>query len=344
MVIDSVIHTEITASTTGRGGRLDLTLSTNNEIFDRQWPRRIVEPITAAISVYDAFMESEVQIFDGLANNIIYDPIRKIVHIQGSDYSSVLANSTIQNAFVNNTASEIAFQIARRHGFDFDITATLAMVGSYRSGDHNQMLLNSHSKFTNEWDLLTYLARSEKFELHVDGKTLVFRPYIKSRYGNEILKMQNMKSIKFNKRCAPSGKTTVVVKSWNSWLNQALSHEGEQALDPSDGDHVGTPNDRSDGFVIIRPNLSLMDTKQLSQEYLEILNELECTVDIVMPGEVSLRPHGLMTIIGSDTIFDQEYVVRSVRRCFSATRGFFQYVRGTTVSSNTMNPLLPAMS
>ena len=336
MPVNSVIHAEVTASASGRSGRFTLTFGASDGMPEQDWPNRIMGVVEVAIFMRDKLSESEARIFDGLANHVTYDPIRKIAHMRGHDHSSVLAGSVIEGSFVNNTASEIAGQIARRHGFGTDITMTTALVGSYRGGIHSQILLNSYARFTNEWDLLMYLSKSEGFELFVEGKTLVFRPSLKFRYGNTALRLQDLSSIRFTKRCPLSRKTRIVVKSWNSWLNHASSHEERQSSDSEDDGDSGE-------FVFIRPNLSFVDAENLAQKYLAALNEREFTVDIVMPGEVSLRPGALITVTGGDTGFNREYMVSSLRRCFSPTRGFLQYLRGTAVSENTSDALLLAI-
>lgn len=339
MPVNSVIHAEVTASASGRSGRFTLTFGVSDGVPEQNWPNRMMGVVEVAIFMRDKLSESEARIFDGLANHVTYDPIRKIAYMRGHDHSSVLAGSVIEESFVNNTASEIAGQIARRHGFGADITMTTALIGSYRGGIHSQILLNSYARFTNEWALLTYLAKSENFELFVEGKTLVFRPSLKFRYGNTPLRLQDLSSIRFTKRCPLSRKTSVVVKSWNSWLNHASSHEERQSSDSEDNGYMTGTDGDSGEFVLIRPNLSFVDAENLAQKYLAALNERKFTVDIVMPGEVSLRPGALITVTGGDTDFNREYMVSSLRRCFSPTRGFLQYLRGTAVSENASDAL-----
>ncbi|NRD80280.1 hypothetical protein HPT25_23440 [Bacillus sp. BRMEA1] len=78
--------------------------------------------------------------------------------------------STIK--YQNMTSSAIAQMLAKNHGLSYKITPTYTLAGKYFSGDSTQI-----SKDTTEWDLLSFLAEQEGFDVRVFDNTLYFGPF-----------------------------------------------------------------------------------------------------------------------------------------------------------------------
>jgi hypothetical protein len=334
LAINSVIHADIVNSGSCKSSHFELTVSINDSATDNLWLNLPSGRIAVSISVSADPDYDQTIMFEGLAENVAFDPINRVARIQGKDYSSVLVNTTFQNSFCNLTASEIAFYIAARHGFGENIELTTAMVVSYRGAGYNQMLLNDYSRFTSEWDLLVFLAKHEGFEMFVEGTTLIFASATSLRRNYQFIDKSLVIGLKFHKRCPLSSVTTLVVKSWNSWLGEALQTSDQQSsstLGPSD---LGLTTDPGIEFVLVKPNLTAADSERLTQRYLETLNEQQLNIELVMPGEMSLKPGDVITTAGNGFIFDNEYIVKSIRRRFSAGAGFVQYIQGYAVSSN----------
>jgi hypothetical protein len=278
--------------------------------------------------------ESEdVAVFEGLADEVVYDPINRVVSVVGRDYSSVMINSSYQGSYYNQTASEVATQISSRHGFVSSIAPTSMMIGTFRSDNYSQIMLNTHSRITNEWDLLCHLAASEKFELFVDGTALVFAPLESLKRNFLTIGDSDIKRMRFHRRCPLADQTRITVKSWNSWLNQMLSHTDSQASGTIGDTAPGLTSDLGIEIAVVRPNLMPNDTEQLVQRCLNRLNEKVLSVDLVLPGDLSLKPRDVLTIRGNGENFDADYNVQSVRRHLSATEGFIEYVHGSAAAS-----------
>ncbi len=107
------------------------------------------------------------------------------------------------------------------------------MVGSYQCDGYNQVLLNVHSNIVTEWDLLKYLAKVEGFELFVDGTTLVFTPAESLSRINRLINASDVTALIFHNVCPTSDLTMLTVKSWNSWLGQALIRTSDQSASQS---------------------------------------------------------------------------------------------------------------
>lgn len=333
-VVDSVMTTKVTAGASGKSSQFDLMASTSGGINRNPWLSSLSGKVAVKIMMNCWSTSDEVTMFEGLADNIAVDSINNQVHIQGRDYSSVLINSTYHESFCNQTSSEIAECIALRHGFIPIITTTSNLVGSYQCEDHNQVLLNAHSDLTNEWGLLRHLAIREGFELFVDGTALVFAPLESLRKNYRTIDPANTKELKFYRICPLSDETRLVVKSWNSWLGAvSLSAENQSPFQIT-SNSVGLDNNAGIEMAIVRPNLSQQGTQQMAQRYLEMLSDRALQVEITMPGDLTLRPRDILSIVGTGSNFDTDYIVRSIRRQFSSTTGFIQYIKGYASQSS----------
>jgi hypothetical protein len=77
------------------------------------------------------------------------------------------------------------------------------------------------------------------------------------------------------------------------------------------------------------------------QRYQALLNEQQLNVDIVMPGELLIKPFDRLTVRTGTSGFDADYIVKSVRRQYSSNAGFVQHISGFTPGSD---PALSSMS
>jgi len=332
--VDSIMYADITKDGSCKTSRFELTISTSGATADSQWLNQIDGKVQAAIYVRMQPDDAEVSMFEGMVDSIAINPIAGTAQVFGRDYSSVLVSTTYQDSFCNQTASEIATCIAERHGFTPNITATSTMVGSYLYDGYNQVLLNVHSRVISEWDLLTQLARSEGFQMFVDGSTLVFAPAAALSRTSMPIEPADVIAMKFHQICPVSDQTTISVKSWNSWLGQALSYSDGQSPRQSTLNFSNLSADPGTEIAIVRPNLSSQDAELLVTQHLNLLNEMSLTIEIDMPGETVLQPGDLLTVASGNAMFDGDYIARSVRRRFSAKAGFVQSIHGVTAAAN----------
>jgi phage protein D len=333
--IDSIMHAEIMTNGSCKTSQFEITVSTIARPLTENILGSLNERVVVRIFMRVLRDESDVTMFVGLADSITIDPVKNTVRISGRDYSSALISSTYQSSFCNQTASEIANFIAMRHGLDSRITTTSALAGGYQGNDYNQILLNTHSQITNEWDLLIHLAKIEGYELFVDGSTLVFSPSSDLERNYASLDVSHVTGMKFHKNLVSSNLTSIIVKSWNSWLNHALEHTVGQSSDQVSPDGASLTSDPGAEMAIIMPNLTSMDAERIATRYGNARSEQLLTIQVTMPGELSLKPRDVLTVTGNGAVFDAQYVVRSIRRSFSPTAGFVQYIQGyaTNVTS-----------
>ncbi|MGI4941882.1 MAG: hypothetical protein ACRYHQ_15195, partial [Janthinobacterium lividum] len=116
-----------------------------------------------------------VSLFVGQVDHIDVEMQGGLVELTGRDLSARLIETKTQQAFANQTSSEVAQKLADKHMLTADIDATTTLVERYYSQDHTKLTASQFSRTTTEWDLLADLARHEGFDLWVSGTTLHFK-------------------------------------------------------------------------------------------------------------------------------------------------------------------------
>ncbi len=336
--VNSILAAEVINRGSCKSSRFGLTISTRSDASYNSWLGGLTAKVIVQIYYDTLSTESGYAVFEGLADDIAVDPINGVCRVQGRDYSSLLIGSNNQESYSNRTASEIVASIAQRHGFDTNIAVTYGMVGSYQGNDHNQILLNTHSDIANEWELLVYLAKMERFELFVDARELVFSP-LQSLAREQIAVGRNdIISMKTMRKCPLSDKTLLTVKSWNSWLTRTFVHTDSQLSEQMPSTNPTAFGDPDIGVTFVRPNLSLTGVEDLSREYRRTSTEQLLNIEIVMPGDTTMKPGDILSIQGIGVAFDSDYIVKSVRRTFSSSAGFVQYIHGFENPSSSSQP------
>jgi len=327
--VGSVIHAELASRGSFKSSTFELTISITEGALNIFAIGLLTAKVDVKVFIYSRGSSAGRPVVEGFADSISVDQVNGTARLIGRDYSSVLIDSMFQKSYCNQTASEIAKSIAIRHGFEANIGATLSMAGSYQDGNYNQILLNAHSRIISEWDLLTELAGREQFELFLDGNTLVFSSAATLSRSNILIDVNSVMGIRFHRRMPLTDQTTLTVKSWNCWLGQALHQSSGQSKTQSTETSADFNDDPNVEIAIIRPNLTSQGAEQLAVKAASLLNEQNLTVQVTTPGDTTIKPLDLMTVTGSDSAFDSDYIVTSVRRQFSTTSGFVQYIQGT---------------
>ena len=119
---------------------------------------------------------SPISLIQGEVDSFSIDVLNGSVSLEGRDLTARLLDARTQETFSNQTASEIAETLAARHGLASNVTATKTLAGRYYGNEHDRLTLGQFSRSTTEWDLLTFLAAREGYEVFVTGQTLNFMP------------------------------------------------------------------------------------------------------------------------------------------------------------------------
>jgi len=248
------------------------------------------------------------------------DPLQRTIEIDGRDLTARLLDARTQQTYANQTASEIANTLAARHGLTPAITATTTLAGRYYGAEHDRITLGQFSRALTEWDLLTFLAAREGFDVFVQGQTLVFQPPA-TAMPPFLLGVADCLALVLDRALTLARDIEVTVKSWNT-RHQAAFTQTARSSAPG-GRRTGPPQH----IVVVRPNLAADEALQLAQRILADLSRHERVVRVELPGELSLMSRSQVTLVGTGTDFDQTYFVAELDRHFSLDHGFTQRLR-----------------
>lgn len=243
----------------------------------------------------------------GQVDTIRIDWGRKLAVVGGRDLTSLLIDSEISESYVNQTASQIAAEVAVAHGLTPNVTPTTALVGQYYQLDHARTALGGHAKLTTAWELLTELARMEEYLVSVVGSVLNFGP---PQPGMPLfVTTGSLSALTFDMVTALPG--AAMVKSWNCRSKSVVSG--------SSGSGQMT--------TIVRPNLLQAQAQALAQGHLQILGQHRLIMEARMPADATLAPGMTLMLGGAGMGLDQSYVVDAVARRLDGKAGFVQRVR-----------------
>ena len=250
----------------------------------------------------------------GHADSLELDPIRGEATVHGRDLTALLVGAQTGETFENNTASGIATLLAGRHGLTPNVAATGALVGRLYQNSRTRTALSQHARITSEWDVLTWLADQEGYDVWVDGTTLNFQPRgIAAAIAT--VTPACCCSFRMKRSLDLAGGMAVLVESWNSQTQQVIS----QSAASSSGTAAMT-------LTAVRPNLTSADATTLAQQALAQLTAHEFEITFDMPGDLIMMPRCTVTIAETGTIFDGTFEIVEVDRRVSFARGFTQSI------------------
>lgn len=269
-----------------------------------------------------------VTMLTGNVDRVHYDPAMQLVELEGRDATGVLLDTKTQQTYANQTSSQIAQMIAAEHGLQANVTATTTPVGQFYQLEHDVTRLGNFSRATTEWDLLTFLADHEGFQLFVSGNTLFFNPAPDSASAMPAMVVTyqptspasfypviNAESLRLERSLTLAKDVKVTVRSWNSRQRGAVT-----ASVPSSTSGAVT------NYVFVRPNLTQAAALQLAQNLREQITQHERIATIEIPGETALLPSSIVQVVGTGTSWDQTYFVDEIHRRMG-TDGFHETVR-----------------
>ncbi len=309
-------------------GVIDLDILQNAHFAAGRFRLRAAMPPVQAATLLDADTVLDLQLsfggpptslIQGQADSIHIDPIRNTIEIDGRDLTARLLDARTQETFSNQTSSEIAATLAGRHSLTPVVTATTTLAGRYYGAEHDRITLGQFSRATTEWDLLTFLAAREGFEVFVAGQSLYFQPRSQTT-APTLLTPGDCITLSLERALTLARDIEVTVKSWNTRHQAAFT---QTARSTAKGSRGSAPQ----RIVVVRPNLQPNDALQLAQRILADLSSHERIVHADLPGELSLTGRSQITLSGTGTDFDQTYYIAELDRHFSLAHGYTQRLR-----------------
>jgi phage protein D len=265
----------------------------------------------------------------------LFDPVNGTIELSGRDLTAALIDTKTSEHFANQTSSQIATTLAKRHGLTPVVTATKTKAGDYYKDDHA-----STTQQQSEWDLLTFLANVEDFVLYVKGQELHFEPRPgeqTSHYAiawdapnaHRAYPIVNAVSLQFSRNLTIAKGVTVEVHSWN-----AKKKKGFSASWPKDANAV-QPGKSAAKTQVYRYNIAGLTQDKALQRAQSIYKQIiahEMRLTAYLPADNVLDCTKTMMVRGTGTGFDQVYYPESVMRSMSLTEGYRMNIRAKNTS------------
>lgn len=304
-------------------------------------------PLSWWTSQTDIMLAVEMGIDDGWQNVITakldhleFDLVGNCVRFNGRNLVGILMDTKTQKAYPNQTSAEIVQAIGAEHGMTVVATPTKTLVGQYYQLQHEKITLNNLSHQTTEWDLLTYLAQEEEFNIWVQGNTLYFQPPSANTTppfqiiytppnGHTAYPTLNVESVTMERSLTLAKDIQVTVKSTNL-RNGAVYHKTVQAIGAA---HNPATMQK---YVFTKPGLTPDQAFKHANAMLSDLSKHELVLRIEMPGELTLTPRSMIQFSGTGTVFDTTYFVAEIERSISFDEGFTQSARCKNTSTRTI--------
>lgn len=270
----------------------------------------------------EGFVEWQ-EMLTGVVDHVRYDPVSGNVDLEGRDFASRLLDLPITEAFLNTTSSDVAQQLAARCSLSCVYDSSSTMIGQYYQIEHSRQSLVRFSRFGTAWDLLCSLAQFEGFDVWVEGKTLYFVSADRDPVNSVDIALDisggpnrvqlNVSSLVVERRLAVPPSPTIQVSSWNS--RQRLRVTAQAGSQEPNGP---TP------INVLRPNL-LQDTAQkLASGVLGQVARHRQTLNVTMPGDLTLMPRDRLIVSGMGSTWDGNYRIDSLDREMTLGGGFTQ--------------------
>jgi phage protein D len=279
----------------------------------------------------------------GPIDEIAIDMVGGTVQLTGRDFSAVLIDTLSAESFPNRTASEIAQTLALRHGLMPVITATSTPAGRYYQDGHSLFSLYQSSSTVTEWDLLSALAETEGYDLFVQDRSLIFAPPLSDllpavwQWMPGGIGTTTMTALRMERSLALARDIMVTVQSWNSREQAMITQNVRSSAAGAVRRSKTAGNSAISNYVLLRPNLTSDQALNLATQALADLSRHERVIVASMPGDLALSPRSLVSLQGTQTDFDQIYVVDEIHRRVSLRDGFVQTVRAVN-SPLVQNP------
>jgi phage protein D len=279
---------------------------------------------TLQVDIRYSLGDGWVSMLIGEVDRLEIDPIQREVRLDGRDLTARFMSARTEDAFENQTASEVATTLALRRGLLPAVIATTQPVGRSYQNTHTRTTLDQHSASTTEWDLLVHLAQRQSYDVWVNGNTLNFAPLGPSLNFINVTPADCI-SIQLERSLSLSGAFEVVVKSWDCRGQQAVKQSSTRGSDDSSGNSI--PN-----YVLIRPNLTSAEAQTLADDVVNQMASHGRTIRLEMPADLSTVPRMILNLSNTDTDFDGIYVISDVARRLSFKHGFVQAVQARSPS------------
>lgn len=298
--------------------------------------------------------ETPTPLIVGQVDDVDWNLFGTTITLTGRDLSARLIDSKTAEKFQNQTSSEIAEALAQRHELAASVQPTATLAGTYYEIDH---AITTHEE--TEWDLLTYLAQKEGFDVWVSGTTLYFQPSLKlpqAANSPAPLPWQTGASAELPWRANPQPSPTAsappyvllasinadgsfasnaeqinlrrsqtlardVIVKVRSW-NQKQQRAFTVTAKRSQTKKSQRVGGEAQTYSFVRPNLTQDQAQKLAESLAEDITRHERVLTASLPGDNQLVTRCMVRLAGTNTAWDQLYYPDTVTRRLSMDEGY----------------------
>jgi phage protein D len=304
------------------------------------------------IEVFAGFPLNPLLFTEDELNNLILGGVDEVqisfpenmIVLSGRDLTSKFIDNKTTEKFQNHTSSEIVKILAARRGLKADVTNTSTIVGKYYQIDHVRL-----TDETSEWDLLTFLAQEEGFNVYVKGMTLFFhplpsekdKPYLITLNRETFLTLQssNAKSLKMGRNLTIAKDVIVKVRSWNMKQKKGFTvtvkatHNKNTVLAGA-----AQPIGDAQVFTYRFANLTKQQALEKAQKLLRQISSHEMNLSLSLVGDNILSNQNVIQLQSTNSNFDQFYFPTNITRSIEMD-GFTMTVDAKNHQPNTETTL-----
>ncbi len=265
----------------------------------------------------------------GQVDDVLVDWRAGQMHLKGRDLAARLIDAQSGEDFVNQTSSQIAATLAARHGLTAQVAPTTTRAGTYYEIDHAHVTNGG-----TEWDLLTWLAAREGYDVWVQGTTLFFLPRPDPATASPdlvyIVPWHPGLPLQASRALTLANTIEVTVKSWNGAAGQSIVRTVQ--MQPVLCDCPG----KLQQYAFTVPGLTSAQALALAQSKAADIARAERGISLDLPGDPALTGHHLIRLRGSGTSWDQDYYADTVHKRWSEKEGFRMTIKGLNHSPRNM--------
>lgn len=266
----------------------------------------------------------------GLTDEVEFDPVARVIHLSGRDLTAKMIDTRNTHLWLNKVSSTVATDLAKKYGLNAVVTQTESKIGKYY--DHvNANIQREHS----DWDLLTWLARREKYVVYVSGHDLHFGPKADAVTAEPyILQWQdspfafNGTSLNFSRSLNLARGVQVTVKSF---------HQRHGTLSRS---YPASMNGNAQQYNYNIPNLHSEQAYQRAKALHAEIAQHEVQLSAALPADNELTVANVISVVGTGTAYDQKYYPDAIVRRMSPDGGYTMNISGKNHSPQTEVPTI----
>lgn len=257
-------------------------------------------------------------LFLGHVDTVDIDWQNRTAHISGRDLGAALLETKTTEEFLNQTTAQIVTAIAGRVG----LTANVSVPNSDMVG---LVYKTEYSRITDSdvlMNVLSRLAQRAGCVFYISGKTLNFLPA--SQLNGNVFTVSYQRPTQSD---FATGNFITLSTHRNYVLGKNLkvrtrSYQLKQKkVVDSQYNMPGTVT----GDLVHEyraPNMTKQQADIFTQNRLNEISSREKTLEISMPGDISVGPNTPIALVGTGTAFDQTYVISRVSHSFSQSNGY----------------------